>query len=475
MAIGPAAVYQGGVTLLLLAACVRFRLPADDTDLPDTAVDTDSGSDSSPDTDTDTSRPPLDAPRIVWGDLHNHSNLSHDGCEKPEDHCLPDFDLPGEETFARAASRGLGFTAMTDHAEFTAYLRPDDGIEIDIWTRMQELVQAADGGEAFGIMGYEWTSSCTGIEGDYQATHRTVLIEETAGCAEWRIPSCHGNGPTSMGLESYVASSLEPAVYPSDLLTRLREVPTLEGCEDSRSIAFFHHTAQDRPAWVDWAMAESWVEGDSVVEIASEHGSSECDTRVATEGCDWRFSSEHHVDDGSIQYMLQMGHRLGFVGGTDNHMAEPGRVNSGPGKVRNLSDPTGDPPYQTQFSSGTLTGALTDEAEFDRGDLFDALAARHTVVASWPAGNLVILAIGADGVRYLPGDDVPPEAMPLALTVSLDDATIDEWYAEIVDPYGQVTEVGDLTIPAGDARYVRIRAWSGEAEHRVFASPFFAD
>ncbi|MDP2304873.1 MAG: hypothetical protein Q8P18_02475 [Pseudomonadota bacterium] len=448
--------------LLPLAACLRFQLPVEEP------VD---------DTGADTSPPVLVDPTIVWGDLHNHTNLSHDGCEDPDNVCLPDSDLPAEDAFPRAIAYGLGFAALTDHAEFTRYLRPDEGVDIDIWTRMQELVRATEGTSAFGIMGYEWTSSCDGSIGDlYQATHRTVLVEDVEGCSAWRIPSCHGTGVVSYGTERYQYSALEPAILPSELLARLQAVPDIEGCAPSRSIGFFHHVAQDRPAWVDWASAESWVEGDRVVEIASEHGSSECDTRVATEGCEWRYSSEHHVDDGSIQYMLQMGHELGFVGGTDNHMDEPGRVTGGPGRVRDLeANPKSPQPWHDQYTNGTLTGAIVTGSHFDRADLFDIVEARHTVAASWAAEKLVIYAMGFDGERYLPGDDVPAAAMPIVLTVTLGDPRVTEWAVDIVDAFGQVTAETVLTIPSGEARYVRIRAMQGEAEHRIFASPFFAD
>ncbi len=451
--------------LLPIVACVRFRLP-DEVPGADTG---DPGDDTAPVVVPD--------PVIVWGDLHNHTNLSHDGCEAPDNFCLPDAELPAADVFPRAIARGLGFAALTDHAEFSRYYRPGDGVEIDIWGHMQALVRAAEGTASFGIMGYEWTSACTTGGGtDYQATHRTVLVEEVDACADWRIPSCHGNGLVAYGAERYAYSELEPAILPSDLHARLEAVATLPGCAASRSIGFFHHVAQDRPAWVDWGSAQSWVEGDRLVEIASEHGSSECDTRVATEGCEWRRSAGFHVDDGSIQYMLQMGHRLGFVGGTDNHMDEPGRVSGGPGQVRNLLAAEGTPdPWHDQFSNGTLTGAIVTGEGFTRADLFDILEARHTVAASWAAEDLVVYATGADGVRYLPGDDVPAVAMPLALTVTLGDPRVTEWLLEVVDAFGQVTTDTSIAIPAGEARYVRIRAWHEKAEHRVFASPFFAE
>lgn len=455
--------------LFSLAGCLRFYSPED------------TGADTSP------PAPPPD-PLVVWGDLHNHSNLSHDGCENPDARCRPDAAAPAEATFDNAKANGLGFVALTDHAEFGSWSMADATETVDVWDKMSELVAAAESGPTFGVLGYEWTSVCTdGVGDDYQSTHRTVILEAASTCRSWRIPSCHPTeGGIVLGLERYGYSTLDPAIYPDDLLARLRQVPIDDPACDTRWAAWFHHTAQDRPAWVDWDTDLSWVDGDTVVEIASEHGSSECDTRVATEGCDWRFSAEHHIDDGSIQYMLQMGHKLGFVGGTDNHMAEPGRHSQGGGYVRDLEDADSTAPWHTQFSSGTITGAVTYDPLFDRADLFDAIAARHTVVASWPATGLVIYATGADGVRYLPGDDVPHAAMPLELTASLDDPTVTEWYAEVVDEQGQTDLSRTIDIPADGARYVRIRAWipedtvagdtgsSDREEHRVFASPFFA-
>jgi hypothetical protein len=450
------------VALLLvpLAGCIRFHLPDTETGAAD-----------------DTGDAPLAVPEVVWGDLHNHTNLSYDGCEDSDNLCMPDGTLPGEMTFARAAANGLGFAAITDHAEFTGYERPAEGIDLDVWEQTRALVQAADGGAAFGVMGFEWTSACTDQTSEYIPTHRTVLIEDTGACAAWRIPSCHESGTIIFGEQVYHYSELEPAIAPGDLQDRLDAVPLLDGCADSRYVAFFHHTAQDRPAAVDWASPETDIAGDTVAEIASEHGSSECDTTNGVpEGCDWNLSAEHHVDAGSIQYALQNGHKLGFVGGTDNHEDDPGSVANGAGKVRDLQATDADPtPWHDQYTNGTLTGAIVERDGFDRSDLFDVLEARHTVVASWPAADLVVYATGADGVRYLPGDDIPTAAEPLAITATLGDPTVTTWSAELVDPFGAVsTDLAAVTIPAGDARYVRFRVMIGDVEHRVFASPFFA-
>lgn len=411
-------------------------------------------------------------PSVVWGDVHSHTNLSHDGCENSSNFCLPDETLPGEDALTHAAANGLGFAAFTDHAEFTGYGRDAEGIQIDVWERTRDLVSAGGGSSAFGVMGFEWTSSCTHQDPPYQQMHRTVLIEDVDACAQWRIPSCHNDGFAKYGAESYLWSDLEPAVQPSDLLARLNGVPSLSGCAASRWISMFHHTAQDTPAPVDWGSAESFVEGDRLVEIASEHGSSECDTTAGVaDGCDWYLNPTRHLNSGSIQYMLQQGHQLGFVGGTDNHEGDPGSLANGAGKVRDLDAPGGPNPWHQQYAPGTITGVLSDAESFDRTALFDALEARHTVAASWPATGLLVYAVGTDGARYLPGDDVP--AGELSVTVALDDPRVAEWSAEVVDAWGSASPVGALSLAEGEAKYVRVRATIAGGDHRIWASPWF--
>lgn len=456
--------------LLLIWAGCRFH----GTDTPDDSTPT-------PDDTGDSATGPRTL-HVAWGDLHAHSNLSHDGCEDPDTECAADEALPAELTFSRAEAYGLQFTAMTDHAEIATYERPDDAVSIDVWETTQDLIRAADEGPVFGIAGYEWTGNCSDDD-SYVPSHRTVLLENTEVCDEWRIPSCHqvpadGSAGVIYGLEYYGYSLLDPARLPSDLDTRLREVPT--SCGETRWIAFFHHPAQGRPAPLDWSTELTVIPGDTVVEIASEHGSSECDTRVATEGCDWRFNEDDYQDAGSIQYMLQQKdgdgallHPLGFVGGTDNHMAEPGRLSGDLGYVRNIQDRDPDPAWHNQFSLGTVTGILSWDETIDRGDVFDALAARHTVVGSLPFTGLQIYGTGTDGNVYLPGDDVPTTAQPLVVTVTLDDPNVTEWEAELVDPLGQVSDPTYVEIPANDARYLRLRVWVDKEEHRVFASPWF--
>lgn len=418
---------------------------------------------------TDTAPPAWEGPpRVAWGDVHNHTNLSHDGCENPAADCAPTDWLPAEQVFARAEANGLAFTAITDHAEVSGYAREADGVDLDIWERTKELIAAAGDDPVIGIPGYEWTGYCRFEGGEIQKIHRTVLLEDPSPCAQWRVPSCHGEGVLVEGSERYTYSGIDIAVSPSDLDAALGAAGDAEGCAPSRWSAFFHHPAQTIPAPVDWADPIATVPGDTVVEIASQHGSSEC-WDLAAEGCDWHTDIERHLPTGSIQYALQLGHRLGFVGGTDNHEANPGALDAA-GPVRNLTDGTS---ALAQYSSGAITGILFEADTLTRARLFDSLGARHTVASSYVFVGLTVMADGADGSHWLPGDLLPAAAGPFTLTVALDDPRVSEWTAELVDPWGATTPIEALTLAEGEVRYVRIRAWIGEIEHRVWASPFF--
>jgi hypothetical protein len=215
-----------------------------------------------------------------------------------------------------------------------------------------------------------------------------------------------------------------------------------------------------------------------VVEIYSEHGSSECHD-LGLDGCDWSVDESIHEPSGSVQTALQLGYALGFVAGTDSHDGRPGSMADGPGViVGSLGEE--DDGYHLQFASGGLTGALTAGPEPGRKEIVDAVELRNTMAASWMFDAVRIVAVGQDGEVYLPGDDVPTEASPVELIVEIEDEAVESWQVEVLDPWGEVwldTELNSLREPLdlveGDARYVRVRARMQDEEHRLWASPFF--
>jgi hypothetical protein len=82
-----------------------------------------------------------------------------------------------------------------------------------------------------------------------------------------------------------------------------------------------------------WNLVENTPLREHLVEISSEHGVGECVDPNAAD-CAWRVnSSVEYVPEGAVQNALGLGHRLGFLAGTDSHDARPGSVDDGPGLV----------------------------------------------------------------------------------------------------------------------------------------------
>lgn len=439
---------------LALLACVRSAPPGEDPAGGDTGTDP--------------------AWVVAWGDLHAHTNFSADACEDPES-CVPDAPTPGEAFFERAALNGLRFAAMTDHAEFVTWTRTSDGLSLDIWSATQALLAAAEGGPVVPILGYEWTAG----EDPEDATrhgHRTVLLEDPAACAAYRVGGgVYEDRKAWLGFEDYAPNDATWVNEAGALEERLAAAGGEPGCVPTRVVQFVHHPALDPPASLDWSEPYGTVAGDRLVEIYSEHGTSEC-ADPAGDGCDFHLHAEHYAPEGSAQAALQLGWKLGFVAGTDSHDADPGSIANGTSHSAFFYDADGDgraDDPQSQWGPGGLTGVIVEDGALDRGAIFDALQARHTLASSWPFAGLTVRARGADGSTWLPGDDVPAAASPLTVEVTVDDPEVTGWLVELVDPWNGIEAGPELVLGAGEIRYPRLRVDRGGTEERVWASPFF--
>ncbi len=419
---------------------------------------------------------------LAWGDLHSHTNLSHDGCENPDNpNCPAIGSSPGESEFLRADENGLDFVAITDHAEWDVYHNDATGQVIDIWAEQKALAAAADGGPVVPLIGYEWTSAYSDGPNGEVGGHRTVVLEDIDACAAWRVPAVELVVRKPAGApEVYEPTSAPYRPLPTDLEAALAEAAAQPGCEPTRAVSYFHHPAYDPPAWVDWTSELNREADNYLVEVYSEHGSSECADRTA-EGCDWYINDAelgmqpYYRPDGSVQTALAEGYRVGFTGGTDNHEANPGGgiVAHEPGHTATVFG------SQIAFSPGSVTGVLYDGDVLGRPEIIDALLSRSTLASTWLFDDVRVAALGADGVVYLPGQEVPAAASPLTLTVVVGDAA-DSVRVQLLDAQNTAwvdeeaaAVAATFDLGPDEARYVRIRVWIGDIEHRVWASPFF--
>lgn len=208
-------------------------------------------------------------PRILWADLHGHSNVS-DGTGLPEDYFA----------YARDVA-ALDVASLTDHDHWG--MRPLDADAVAQRRIADAVARFDDPGTFVALPGFEWTSWIYG--------HRHVLFFDD--------------------LPATILSSLDPATeHPTGLWKAL-------GDRDALTVP--HHTAGG-PVATDWSIAPD-PRFEPVTEVVSVHGSSEAEdspSRIysAVRG--------HFARDA-----LDRGYRLGFVGSGDGHDGHPGLAHLG--------------------------------------------------------------------------------------------------------------------------------------------------
>jgi hypothetical protein len=221
-------------------------------------------------------------PRILWGDLHGHSNIS-DGTGTPAEYL----------SYARDVA-GLDIIALTDHDHWgmlALHQYPE------LWGEVRKQIGAFhDPGSFVTILGYEWTNWIHG--------HRHVLY---------------------FGGEGEVFCSFDEAYEtPDQLWEKLR---------GRNAMTIAHHSAGG-PIAVNWDFAPD-PELEPVTEIASVHGSSEARDAPRL--------IHHYLEGNSARDALDRGYRLGFIGSGDSHDGHPGAADiasggSGSGLAAILAD-----------------------------------------------------------------------------------------------------------------------------------------
>ncbi len=201
--------------------------------------------------------------KLLWGDIHNHNELGY-----------------GQGSLERSyqiARSHLDFYAFTPHAQYADGGAPDGyPIVNENWDAIQRAAASRYEPRRFTtFLAYEWHSAQWG--------HVHVVYEED-------------NRP----------------LHFAPTLTDLQAIH-----RDERSILVPHHIAYNRG--VDWDLFDA--ELSPIVEIFSEHGSSERDGGLHP-------MLGHSGGPGSAQFTAQggltRGHRFAFTAGTDNHDGYPG-------------------------------------------------------------------------------------------------------------------------------------------------------
>ncbi len=206
-----------------------------------------------------------DAPSVLWGDLHGHSNFS-DGTGTPEDYFRYARDVAALDVVALTDHDHWGMQPLSRHPE--------------LW---EEIVRQThsfhEPGRFVTILGYEWTSWLHG--------HRHVLYFDDAG---------------------EVLSSVDPDYDdPGKLWAALR---------GREAMTFAHHSAGG-PVATNWEIPpDPAIE--PVTEIVSVHGSSEA--------ADSPKGIYAPVPGNYVRDVLARGYRLGFIGSGDSHDGHPGLV-----------------------------------------------------------------------------------------------------------------------------------------------------
>jgi len=204
-----------------------------------------------------------DVPRLLFGDLHGHSNLS-DGTGTPEDYYR----------YARDVA-ALDVAALTDHDHWGIPFLDETPAH---WSRIEAAAQRFhEPGRFVTLLGYEWTSWIYG--------HRHVLHFADAA-----------------PLRSSVDERFDT---PPELWAALSGAPAL---------TFAHHSA-GAPVATDWSIAPDPVL-EPVTEIVSVHGSSEAfDSPQPVRGM---------LEGNTVRDALSRGYRLGLIGSGDSHDGHPG-------------------------------------------------------------------------------------------------------------------------------------------------------
>ena len=222
---------------------------------------------------------------LYWGDIHGHTLLSDGSFGDPDDYF----------TYARDIA-GLDFCALTDHDFALAYRG------LGVWQRIQRCVRRYNHPSRFvTLLGFESTHSLPGPSGRHTGQENKNIHYVAGQYAGHKNVYFPGDSGTLVNTSPYYG--------PRRTEIHGRTIGDLfDGLEDTSSLVIPHQNCN-----TDWSFRHP---SQRLVEIYSKWGCSEfygCSDMV------WEMNR-----GSSVQDALAAGHKLGFVAGSDTHMALPG-------------------------------------------------------------------------------------------------------------------------------------------------------
>lgn len=271
----------------------------------------------------------------LFGDLHNHCNISYGH-----------GDL--DSALANAALR-LDFVSITGHAAWPDMVTDDPAIA--------HIVDFHEKG--FAKLHAGWEAYCRAVD----------RFGTETGLIAFPGYEIHSNEHGDYTIVGYGAAiPLAVGASPAELRTRLAEIPPSDGVDGAGralpgAFAFPHHIGYRQGArGINWETFDPALS--PVVEIVSMHGMAESDDSDRP----FLHSMGPLQSAGTMREGLQRGHRFGVIGNTDHHSGHPGSYGHG------------------------LAGVWA--AERSRGAIWEALHARRTWALS---GETVDLWFSVDG------------------------------------------------------------------------------
>jgi hypothetical protein len=298
---------------------------------------------------------------FFFGDLHAHTGVSQDawaadgGLEDEEDHehwesvsaeCPEALGDCGtmEAVFDTAIANGLDFVALTDHHDSD----PEDFdwlLELSLQRTDLLVIPSAE-------LRYQ-------IPRVAQYGHKNIYVFEDGDL-------------TGLGLDDLIANGTVREGYcAEDIWTNVAKLSNTFG----PSLLWAHHPSASAVQTTDWSCHNEQYE--PVVEIYSGWGNAlslDASFDPVVDDAEDRTADDWDAADSTVEEALELGYRIGFVGGTDRHDTRPGDMCDG-------GVDTSAHPYAGGLTMVALDGA---DATLTRRAIHGELVGRRTFVTSGP-------------------------------------------------------------------------------------------